>query len=256
MKNTTNFPYDVKIVEANRIRLDDHSDHDYFKYKVKLPDGIFYENKYREVDDKIELVADISCSATMFRKVEKANEKNKIEICFPKNKVYGRFTIDLVAVFNDSAVWDNSDVGKGMPVVHLGSFKIDLETRTQGLILFKPNEDTDDVNYSYTLDSIQILLPENKYNWLLKNKHNPLVKNILSSQFAQIALIEACHKMKDGTNDHLLWHKELKNKWKDYNRGSNEFPQDTDIVPFVNEVLQNPSQNLLNYIIENQERDE
>jgi len=256
MKNTTNFPYDVKVAEANRIILEDHSDHDYFKYHVKLPDAIFNENKYRKVDGKVEIVADISCSATMFRKVEKANSMSEIEICFAKNKVYSRFRIDLIAVFKDATVWDNSSVDKGMPIVHLGSFKIDLETRTQGLILFKPNEDTDDVNYSYTLDSIQILLPENKFNWLLKNKHNPLVKNILSSQFAQIALIEACHKMKDGTNDHLLWHKELKNKWNNYKKDAKEYPEDTDIVPFVNEILKSPSQNLLNYIIENQERDE
>lgn len=256
MKNTTNFPYDVKVAEANRIKLNDDSSHDDFKYSVKLPDGIFYENKYKEAEENIELIADISCSATMFRKVVKSNNKSKIEISFPKEQVYSQFTIDLIAVFKNQMIWDNTEVNKGMPIAHLGSFKIDLETRTQGLIIFKPNEDLEEVSYSYTLDAIQILLPKNKFDWLLKNKHNPLVRNILSSQFAQIALIEACHKMKDGTNDHLLWHRELKNKWNSHKRYSKEYPEDNDIIPFVNDILDNPSQNLLNYIVENQERDE
>lgn len=256
MKNTINFPYDVKVAEANQIRLEDKSDHDYFKYHVILPDSIFYENKYRGIDSEIELIADINCSSTMFRKVENSNNINEIELIFSKSKVYSRFTIDLIAVFKQNTMWDNTSVSKGMPIAHLGSFKIDLETRTQGLILFKPNESNDDVGYSYTQDSIQVLLPEKKFNWLLQNKHNPLIKNILSSQFGQIALIEACHKIKDESNDHLLWHKELKDKWLNFRQDTKEYPDETDIVPFVNKVLNNPSQNLLNYIIENQDRDE
>jgi hypothetical protein len=256
MKYTTNFPYDVKVAQANTIKLEDKSDHDYFRYFVKLPDYIFNENKYIKVKDDIEIVADISCSSTMFRKVDKSNSIDQIEISISKNKVFKSFSIDLIVIFKSQTIWDNSNLNKGMPILHLGSYKIDLDTGTQGLILFKSNDDSDEIDYSFTQDSIQILLPENKYNWLLKNKHNPLAKNILSSQFAQIALIEACHKLKDESNDHLLWFKELKNKWNTYNQDNKDYPEDTEIVPFVNFVLNKPSQNLLNYIKENHDRDE
>ena len=83
-----------------------------------------------------------------------------------------------------------------------------------------------------------------------------MVKNILASQFAQIALLEACQKIKDNSNDHLLWQKELKRKWKQYSKDDKEGPNDDEILTFVNYILENPSEKLLEYLVKNLDKDE
>jgi len=249
MKQTTNFPYDVTIINDIQLESIQNEDLDKYSYKLTVPENILVDNT---IDwPNAELIADATCSATMYRKCYRSANNGEISIDIEKKDIYHSISIDVIILFKNAGYLNSQNVSKGMPIVHLGSFKIDLEASSHGLISFLLNDNSEKVEYSYSDNSIGIRIPKSKFNWLHRNKHNPLVKNILSSQFAQIALIEACKKMKDETNNHLLWQKELLKRWNSSNK-NNEFPEDYDILPFVNSILENPSEKLLDVLMQNQ----
>lgn len=246
MKEITNFPYEV-ITPRPKLELIsmDYDDFKYF-YKLNVPEYILSKI---EVENAV-LVSEINCTSTMYRENIQSTLLNEIVIEIDKTLVYNSFTLDILILLTKKTKWDNQILGKGMPIAHLGSFRIDLESKTQGLIAFIENE-SDNIEYSFTNNSINVKMPNSKYIWLLQNKNNPLLKRILTSQFGQIALIEACLRMKDNTNDHLFWQKELKYRWKLYNNDEKEYPDDSEINLFVNSLLEKPSDSLLKYLMDN-----
>jgi hypothetical protein len=247
MKQTSKFPYGVITINTIQLESTTNEDINKYSYKLTVPDLII-DNKTIDWENA-ELIAEATCSATMFRKCFKSDIIREINIDIDKKDIYHSISIDIIILFKNNTDWNSQHVRKGMPIAHLGSFKIDLETNSQGLISFLANDTADTIEYSYSYNSIGIKIPRHKFEWLLRNKHDPIVKNILSSQFAQIALIEASKKIKDDTNNHLLWQKELLKRWKSFN-GSNDFPEDHEILPFVNSILENPSENLLNVLMQ------
>jgi hypothetical protein len=247
MKQTSKFPYGVITINTIQLESTTNVDINKYSYKLTVPDLII-DNKTIDWENA-ELIAEATCSATMFRKCFKSDIIREINIDIDKKDIYHSISIDVIILFKNNTDWNSQYVRKGMPIAHLGSFKIDLETNSQGLISFLSNDDANTIEYSYSDNSIGIKIPRDKFEWLLRNKHNPLVKNILNSQFAQIALIEASKNIKDDTNNHLLWQKELLKRWKSFN-GSNDFPEDHEILPFVNSILENPSENLLNVLMQ------
>lgn len=255
MKETTNFPYEV-ICPRPKLELiaKDYNDFKYI-YSFKVPEYILLKQDLVDNEESIELVAEVNCSSTMYRELFRSDYVSEIQIEVDKTLLYDSFSIDILILFKKNTEWDNQIVDKGMPIAHLGSYRIDLENRTQGLISFIEN-DSDNIEYSFTDNTINIKIPSNKYEWLLQNKHNPLLKKILSSQFGQIALIEACQRMKDNANDHLLWQKELKNRWKSFNEDEKEYPDESEIISFVNSLLDNPSDSLLTFLMDNLNKDE
>lgn len=251
MKQSTNFPYYVDTSLSGLELKAQESDLENYSFLVNIPQVLFNTEGYDEVKDKINLLAESNCSATLFRQIIQSDELERIEIKIPKNSVFKTFTIDLLIVFNEATDWDGHRIEKGMPISHLGTYRVDIDNKSQGLISFTSNSDNSDVTYSYTSHQIQIIFPSLKFDWLLRNQNNPLVKNILRCQFAQIALIKACNLLKDESNDHLLWQKELKNKWIKYDKNGKEFPDNDDTIGFVNNILNHPSEQLIDFLMKN-----
>ena len=251
MKQTTNFPYNV-IIPSNKFEFTESNSTDVnYYYQLDIPQMILVDEELQDLNEYLKLVAEVNCSSTIYREIFESSELEKIKIQIPKSKVYNSFTIDVLILAKEDLHWHNQNIRKGMPIAHLGSHNVQLIASSQGLITFIPDDTTDNVKYSLTSDQIQIIFPTTQYNWLLHNQNNPIVKHLLSSQFAQIALIKACSQIKDESNDHLMWLKELKNKWKKYSGEEKEFPEDNDIIPFINSILKNPSESLISYLMKN-----
>lgn len=255
MKDTTYFPFDViRPNEKLELMQLDHNE-GYLVYNLKVPGYILAKPECINFQESIQLVAEINCSATMYREIIRSKDLNEIILQIDRSSIYDSFHVDVLIIFTSNVDWSNQTIEKGMPLAHLGSFKIDLENRAQGLISFIGSE-ADTVENSFTDNTINVRIPQYKFDWLVSNQHNPLIKRILSSQLGQIALIEACQRIKDNSNDHLLWQQEIKNRWKLFDQNDKEFPDDSEIIPFVNSILDQPSDGLLTFLIENLDKDE
>ena len=255
MKQTTNFPYDVKVSaqkkQAEPKELDPTADS--FRYEYSVPAYIMDDALLSPLIDKLDLVAEINCSSTMTRLMCLGVHIGKIEFEIPIATVEDSFSIDLMLLLKESADWDGMTLKKGMPLAHLGSFKVYLDEGAQSLFSFMTN-DKDEVEYSFSDNQIHVKIPQQQFDWLLQRQNDPLVKGILSSQFAQIALLEACQHLRDKKNDHMLWFKALTKKWLDYSKGDGEI-QSSEFGPFVNYILENPSVSLIKVVIQNFDRE-
>lgn len=255
MKQNTNFPYDVKVTaqknQAEPKELDPTADS--FRYEYTVPVYITDDPLISPLHDKLDLVAEINCSATMTRLMCKGAHIGKIEFEIPMATVEDSFSIDLMLLLKESAEWDGMTLQRGMTLAHLGSFKVYLDEGAQSLFSFMTN-DKDEVEYSFSDNQIHVKIPQEQFDWLLQRRNHPMVKGILSSQFAQIALLEACQHLRDKKNDHMLWFKALTKKWLDYSKGDGEI-QPSEFGPFVNYILENPSVSLIKVVIQNIDRE-
>jgi hypothetical protein len=255
MKQTTNFPYDVKVTaqknQAEPKELEPTADS--FRYEYSVPAYITDDALISPMIDKLDLVAEINCSSTMTRLMCLGAHIGKIEFEIPFATVEDSFSIDLMLLLKESAVWDGMTLKKGMPLAHLGSFKVYLDEGAQSLFSFMPH-DKDEVEYSFSDHQIHVNIPQEQFDWLLQRQNHPMVKGILSSQFAQIALLEACQHLRDKKNDHMLWFKALTKKWLDFSKGNGEI-QPSEFGPFVNYILEKPSVSLIKVVIQNIDRE-
>ncbi|MBM3455134.1 MAG: hypothetical protein FJX80_08295 [Bacteroidetes bacterium] len=255
MKQNTNFPYDVKATDqknqAEPKELDSTSDS--LKYEYSVPGYLMGDPLLAPLLDKLDLVAEINCSATMTRLMYKGAQTSKIEFQIPLATIENSFTIDLMLLLKESAVFDSMNLNKGMPLAHLGSFKVYLDEGAQSLFYFEPH-DKEELEYSFSDHQIHVKIPQEQFDWLLQRQNHPMVKGLLSSQFAQIALLGACHLLKENGNDHKLWFKALTEKWMEYSKGDGEI-QPSDFGPFVNYILEKPSVSLINVVIQNIDRE-
>lgn len=255
MKQTTNFPYDVKVTaqknQAEPKEIDPTAES--FRYEYSVPAYVTDDPLISLLNDKLDLVAEINCSATMTRLMCTGAHIGKIEFEIPMVTVEDSFSIDLMFLLKESADWDGMTLTKGMPLAHLGSFKVYLDEGAQSLFSFMTN-DKDEVEYSFSDNQIHVKIPQEQFDWLLQRRNHPMVKGILSSQFAQIALLEACQHLRDKKNDHMLWFKALTKKWLDYSKGDGEI-QPSEFGPFVNYILENPSVSLIKVVIQNIDRE-
>lgn len=256
MKQTTNFPYDVDVHTIDLKELP-HSSNS-FEYEVALPDYYVTHNKFIDVIDHIDLIAETNCSSTMYRSVITASTDSKLIINIPRNKVNLNFKIDILLVANKEFNWDSQILQKGMPIAHFGSFKKDIDNRSTGLISFETSEGND-IFISNSDHTIKIKIPKKQYEFLLKKQNSLMVKRILTSQFAQIALLEACKELKENSKrDNLIWYKELLSRWRKFSDNNDDYPQETDYLRFVQDLLEKPSIKLIDYLIaeEKQKQDE
>lgn len=246
MKQSFSFPYDVKLMPCDLKELDPTEDS--FRYKVDLPKRISEDSVIRECFPKCSLIAELNCSATIYRSLIEGDSVQELIIEIPKNKVIENFTLDILLVVKEDFLWDDQYLKKGMPIAHLGSFKIDLQSRAQGLISFVEH-DKDEFKNLFNDNMIQVLIPKNQFEWLLLKSKDPLVKNLMNAQFAQLALIEGCQLMQSETYDHLLWQQELKSKWRSYSDQEKDYPESDEISGFVNHILVNPTKSLFEFLI-------
>lgn len=247
MKQTTKFPYDVTIQTIVLQELP-HTP-EAFEYEITLPDYYVTDSKYTNVQSNIDLIAETNCSATMYREVFTTSGTLKLLIAIPRNKVSVNFTIDLLLVANKEFSWDSQVLKKGMPIAHFGSFKKDIDNRSTGLISFEIT-DEDKISISNSDHTIIIKIPKKQYNFLMEKKNSLSIKHILTSQFAQIALLESSRELKENSKrDNLIWYKELLARWHKFSDNDVAYPQESDHFPFIKELLENPSIKLVDYLI-------
>jgi hypothetical protein len=254
MKQTTNFPYDVAIQTIDLKELP-HTP-EAFEYEVILPDYYATDSKYTDVQSNIDLIAEANCSATMYREVFATTGDLKLIIIIPRNKVNVNFTIDLLLVANKKFSWDDQILKRGMPIAHFGSFKKDIDNRSTGLISFETT-DENELFISNSDHTIIIKIPKKQYDYLIRKQNSLLEKKILASQFAQIALLESCKELKENSKrNNLIWYKELMTRWYKFSGTDSGYPQDTDHLKFVSNLLQNPSIKLVDYLIAEEKHNE
>ncbi|WP_010136514.1 hypothetical protein [Ochrovirga pacifica] len=256
MKQATSFPYSVEIHTIELSELPHSSIN--FEYEIRLPDYFISDNKYKTIKSNIDVIAEVNCSATMFRKVFKAKNDTLVIIQIPRKNVAVNFNIDVLVVANKNIIWEGQQIQKGMPIAHFGSHKKDIDNRSKGLISFETSENNQ-LTIATAGNTIVIQIPKKQYEFLVKKQNDKLVKEVLTSQFAQIALLEACKYLKEGSNlDHLLWHKALLSKWRKYSSQETGFPNEKDHLKFISDMLKNPSISLVNHLIavEKQNEDE
>lgn len=256
MKQTTSFPYGVDI---NTIGLSElpHSSKN-FEYEVNLPEYFSSDSKYKSIDENMDLIAEVNCSATLYREVFTSKNELQLIIKIPRENVSVNFNIDVLVVVNKDVIWEGQPLQKGMPIAHFGSFKKDIDNRSKGLISFEISENNQ-ISIATSNNTIVIQIPKKQYQFLIKKQNDKMVKEILTSQFAQIALLEACNYLKEGSkSDHLIWYKELLSRWRKYAPEDKGFPDELDHLKFVSDLLKNPSISLVNHLIavEKQKEDE
>lgn len=247
MKQTTSFPYDVAIQTIELKELP-HTP-EAFEYEITLPDFYVTDSKYTNLQRDIDLIGEINCSATIYREVFSTSAALNLFVSVPRQKVSVNFNIDLMLVANKEFNWDSQVLKKGMPIAHLGSFKKDIDNRSTGLISFETtNEET--ISVSNSDHTIIIRIPQKQYKFLIEKQNSSLVKHILTSQFAQIALLESCKELKENSKrNNLIWYKELLSRWQKFTDYSEDYPQETDHFPFIKDLLENPSIKLIDYLI-------
>lgn len=245
MKDTVNIPYgyeQVSLKPKNKASSDEH-----YNYTVQVPDWFLSEKKFKNNRTNLEFVAEVNCSATFYRKCIRL-EGNPLQIKVPKSKVKYKFRIDVLVIARKQILWGQTSINKGMPIIHFGSSTIDIDARSDGLIKFT-GHDADKISIDNTSHTIYIKLPQNQFSYINRRKSEPLMRNILASQFGQIALLECCKDLNDESDkSHLAWFKELKFRWKRYcenEKDGGDYPEPEDHLSFVSYLLEEPSIKLL-----------
>lgn len=258
MKQSIKFPYKVFIDSIQTELLNNNTD--FYEINANVPDVVFSESGIGVTDhnDKISLISEVNCSSTIFRKCYRSENLKNLNFSFPKKEVSNSFTIDHIFVAKESLTLGGETIEKGMPVAHLGSFSINIDKKRQGLISFETSDD-DKISYSFSGHVIKINIPKNEYENLLNLKNRPIIKQFLISQFAQIALLEACKYLRnESAMNHLSWYKELLGQWQKFDEGNKEYPEETDFLKLINFILGDPSLKFTRLLIqkENIDRDE
>lgn len=253
MKQSTNFPYDVDIHTIDLKELSPTPDT--FEYEAILPEYYSKDSKYAPILSNIDLIAEVNCSATMFRKVYPISSSKTLSISIPKQKVNVKFGLDLLLVANKEFLWDSQNIKKGMPIAHFGTFSKNIDNRSSGLISFE-SSDEEKISISNSDHTIKVKIPDKQFDYLMRTQHSLLTKKVLTSQFAQIALLECCKELKcNSKRDNLIWYQELLSRWYKYSKQKDDFPQEIDHLRFVQYLLKNPSVSLIDHLISERSKD-
>lgn len=242
MKQSTPFPYNV-LTGSIQVQLEEETENE-FIYHIDFPDWFKNEEEYINNSRCIDLAVEINCSSTIYREVFKTNQ---IELTFPisKDDVAIRYEIDVLAIANDEMEWMGKIINKGGPVAHFGRYLFDIDKRSKGIIEFTGDPNSKELKILNSDHTIMIELPSEKFEYIKRKQYNKLMKSVLASNFAQIALLESCKEIKqESSRSHLNWFEALLQEWRKYNNDK-EYPGNDDHLPFVKYLLKNPSLKLL-----------
>ncbi|QAA80882.1 hypothetical protein EI546_03670 [Aequorivita sp. H23M31] len=251
MKYSVKFPYDVL---KHSLRINGNPSEDFYEYEISLPPAVhsvFINGTSGIGFTDINLVAEVNCSATMYRKcfISEDIEDKSLNFKIPKKAVGVNFEIDTMIVAKRPIPLDGQRIEKGMPLAHLGSHKYKIDKSRIGLIEFEVSK-AKDISYLFNSHTIKIQLPEEVYKELVKMKNRPEIKHFLASQLAQVALLEACQLLvENGGSNHLAWYEELHKRWVLLSGGDKDYPDPEDHLSLVNHILQEPSLTFAHYLI-------
>lgn len=252
MKFNIKFPYPIEVIPLRAPELIDETS-SYYEYRINVPEVVL-ENKvlYENLASLI-LVAEVNCSATMYRECFESDRYEYIDLLIKKEDISNRFEVDCMILATKDIQFETHLLKRGMPFMHLGSHTFRLNSSRKGLITFIPSDNKDKLEFDFKDNVIKILLPKNEYDDLLKMKGAPMVKNLLLV-YAQFALLEACNYLvEDSTKIHTQWYEELHRRWEEDNE-EGTYPAPEEHYSFVENVMQNSNIELARSIINNEKQ--
>lgn len=254
MKSNIKFPYPIEVKELKQPELLNNNSN-YYNYRISMPKEVLNDDGLIVNLEKLLLVAEVNCSATMYRECFLSDCFEYIDVSIKKENLDSKFEIDCMMLAKEEIEFDNYRLDKGMPFMHLGSYSYKLDKSRKGLIDFIATDEKDKTGFDFNDDTISILLPRNEYADLSKMSGIPIVKQLLLN-YAQLALLEACkHLTENNSKDHTPWYKELHRRWEEDNEiGS--YPPPKEYFDFVEGVLKHPNIELARIIINNEKSED
>lgn len=244
-------------------------------FEITSNDINFGDNKKMEImlqNNEAKLIAEVFCSYTMFRKVYEQDLKYNISIPLAqlKNRVEAIF---LVVANNDIPAYSNSSVKKearemefyvekGEVLAILGEYNFELDikgTSLDSIIKIRPSASKSPIKvyHIFVEDSIIIELPQKNYDSLKLFAENPDYQKLLISSILQTALIHACYLICDKENEEYGekgWARALIILWQKKN-SSSDYPSKEEVGEFVEDLLKQPTNLLLNTLESMNNRD-
>lgn len=219
--------------------------------------------------NEAKVIAEVFCTHTMFRKVFEQDLQYNITIPLKnlKNKVEVVFlivaNIDLPKFTNQAIKKELRElefyIEKGEILAYLGEYNFELDIEGTGLdsiIKIRPADSNaiKKVQYIFIEDSVIIELPIKEFDALKQFSENPDYQKLLISSILQTALIHACYKLSDNQYEEKGWSRVLKIHWSRTHDDS-EFPSNDEVAEFIEELLSNPTNLLLDTLAEMDNKD-
>jgi hypothetical protein len=219
--------------------------------------------------NEAKVIAEVFCTHTMFRKVFEQDLQYNITIPLKnlKNKVEVVFLIvanvDLPKFTNQAIKKELRElefyIEKGEILAYLGEYNFELDIEGTGLdsiIKIRPAESNNikSVQYIFIEDSVIIELPIKEFEALKQFSENPDYQKLLISSILQTALIHACYKLSDNQYEEKGWSRVLKIHWSRTHDDS-EYPSNDEVAEFIEELLSNPTNLLLDTLAEMDNKD-
>jgi len=240
-----NFPHPIEIINffqptilENSIGLNIKSDEfDLSTVSLSVRDFVKNENA--------EIVCEIQCSDTFFRKIEKINKDLKFDFTIDqkiyRNKIEFEFFIVTKSKSENFIVNDRKYLlEKGDVMCSLGKFSFGGGDGTiASLLKFNENKDNNEIRFSLENHYVTIEIPTKEFAKIRILKNNPNFSKIFISSIFQPSLIHICSFLEDETYEGKEWFDFLRQKWTSLNEGS-EFPEKKEIPNFVQILLKNP----------------
>jgi hypothetical protein len=219
--------------------------------------------------NEAKVIAEVFCTHTMFRKVFEQDLQYNITIPLKnlKNKVEVVFlivaNIDLPKFTNQAIKKELRElefyIEKGEILAYLGEYNFELDIEGTGLdsiIKIRPADSNvmKKVQYIFIEDSVIIELPIKEFEALKQFSENPDYQKLLISSILQTALIHACYKLSDNQYEEKGWSRVLKIHWSRTHDDS-EYPSNDEVAEFIEELLSNPTNLLLDTLAEMDNKD-
>ncbi len=240
-----NFPHPIEIyndfkptISENSIGININSE--IFKLsELSLSVQDFVQN------NKADIICEIQCSDTFFRKIELINHTFDFNYFIDKslyrNKI--EFEFSIVSKYNSKDYEIDGRkyyLEKGDVICSLGKFSFGGGDGTiASLLKFNENKDNNEIRYSLENHYVTIELPTKIFEKLRILKNNPNFSKIFISSIFQPSLIYICSFLDEDTYEGKEWFDFLRQKWNLINEGS-EFPEKIEIPNFVQNLLNNP----------------
>lgn len=219
--------------------------------------------------NEAKVIAEVFCTHTMFRKVFEQDLQYNITIPLKnlKNKVEVVFlivaNIDLPKFTNQAIKKELRElefyIEKGEILAYLGEYNFELDIEGTGLdsiIKIRPADSNaiKKVQYIFIENSVIIELPIKEFDALKQFSENPDYQKLLISSILQTALIHACYKLSDNQYEEKGWSRVLKIHWSRTHDDS-EYPSNDEVAEFIEELLSNPTNLLLDTLAEMDNKD-
>lgn len=223
---------------------------------IKVDGGLFNQQLTEILlNENVNLIAEVNCSGTLFRKIyfirDKLLKDGKTNIEIDRNLIAGNYVVEIIVVATDTVKLIGSFTHHfGDIIAYLGEYKFNTDIASKGLIVFKENSDLKDPNFLYNDNVIQVELPSKLFTDYKKHRNFPLYKRLIVGQYAFTALLGAVGFLNESDaneKENLAWFNELKVRWDDFKDTDDEFPNQKNKLLLVNEILNHPTTELMNY---------